>query len=230
MKRLTLLAAGALGASVFFATGCGGRSTASAHPVENLVENPPASTSVSTVVPASGSPPRAVPILTAQTPTLPQVTVVAGDTLWGIGIRTSRTWQALASFNHIPNPNLIYVGQVVTIPDGSAVPAPVVVPAPALRYTPPVSHSAPVVTYTPPPKPAVRSAGAPGSFQACVAMRESGNGSGSSNIYGFLQGTWSSLGLSGSPGSASRGQQDAAFAMLYAKDGKAPWGPYDGCS
>jgi hypothetical protein len=67
------------------------------------------------------------------------------------------------------------------------------------------------------------------SFQACVAMRESGNGRGSSNIYGFLQPTWSSLGLPGSPGSASRAQQDAAFAMLYAKDGKAPWSPYDGC-
>jgi hypothetical protein len=100
----------------------------------------------------------------------------------------------------------------------------------AAPAAPPVSHqSAPVRTYTPPAAPVVRSYGAPGSFQSCVATRESGNGSGSSNIYGFLQGTWNSLGLGGSPGSASRSQQDAAFQQLYARDGSAPWAPYDGC-
>jgi hypothetical protein len=73
------------------------------------------------------------------------------------------------------------------------------------------------------------SSGAAGGFQSCVAYRESGDGAYSSDIYGFLPSTWASLGLSGSPYTASRAQQDAAFQLLYARDGTAPWAPYDGC-
>lgn len=192
------------------------------------------------MVPASGSPPEVV--LTAAAPTaLPKYRVVVGDTLWAIGVRYHRSWPALASYNRVPNPNLIYVGDLITIPPTSYVgsvslPASASTPAPAPSYTPPVTHSvthysAPVQrTYTPPaPRPVVSQHQAYGGYQACVAMRESGNGSGSSNIYGFLQSTWSSLGLSGSPGSASRSTQDAAFQTLYARAGTAPWSPYDGC-
>lgn len=75
----------------------------------------------------------------------------------------------------------------------------------------------------------VRTVRAPESFRACVAWRESANGQMSSNVYGFLPSTWASLGLQGSPYTASRAQQDAAFQMLYARDGTAPWSPYDGC-
>ena len=42
--------------------------------------------------------------------------VVSGDTLGGIATRYNTTWPALASYNHIPNPNLIYVNQTVCIP------------------------------------------------------------------------------------------------------------------
>src|SRR5947209_3024341 len=42
--------------------------------------------------------------------------VVGGDTLSGIGVRYSVNWQQLASYNHIANPNLIYINQVVCIP------------------------------------------------------------------------------------------------------------------
>jgi hypothetical protein len=116
-----------------------------------------------------------------------------------------------------------------TVPPTTATPAP---------PTPPPPTAAPAPAPAPVPPPTIHQqqvaaaparSGSSSGFQACVAVRESGNGSGSSNIYGFLQSTWSSLGLSGSPGSASRAQQDAAFAMLYAKDGKAPWSPYDHC-
>lgn len=70
---------------------------------------------------------------------------------------------------------------------------------------------------------------APESFRACVELRESGNGRGSSNLYGFLPSTWASLGRSGSPGNASYSEQTAAFEQLYARDGRQPWAPYDGC-
>ena len=42
--------------------------------------------------------------------------VVGGDTLSGIGARYSVNWQQLATYNHIANPNLIYINQVVCIP------------------------------------------------------------------------------------------------------------------
>ena len=42
--------------------------------------------------------------------------VVGGDTLSGIGARYNANWQQLASYNHIANPNLIYINQVVCIP------------------------------------------------------------------------------------------------------------------
>lgn len=48
-------------------------------------------------------------------------TVVGGDTLSGIAYRYGTSWASLASYNHIHNPNLIYVHQVICIPGhGSA--------------------------------------------------------------------------------------------------------------
>jgi hypothetical protein len=47
-------------------------------------------------------------------------TVVSGDTLSGLAQRYNTSWQALASYNHIANPNLIYVAQTICI-QGKAV-------------------------------------------------------------------------------------------------------------
>jgi LysM repeat protein len=225
MRRLFVLFAAALGGTFAVAApasanlaGPGGDSYNRSPVVALTASDPPLRVTVAKVVPVPAP--------------LPRYTVVSGDTLSGIGARTGRTWEQLASYNHIQNPNLIYVGDLVVIPPATFVAGPVVLPAPAPTYTPPVVHySAPVRTYTPPaPQPVVRqSYGASGSFQSCVATRESGNGSGSSNIYGILNSTWASLGLSGSAYTASRGQQDAAFNELYARDGRQPWSPYDGC-
>ena len=41
--------------------------------------------------------------------------VVSGDTLGGIATRYHTTWQRLASYNHIANPNVIYAHQTVCI-------------------------------------------------------------------------------------------------------------------
>lgn len=61
--------------------------------------------------------------------------------------------------------------------------------------------------------------GVPSSFAACVAMRESTDGAGSSNIYGIL----------GAGGQGSLAEQKQAFAQMYAQRGTEPWAPYDGC-
>jgi len=213
MKRFILFTAAALGGIFVSAPSAFSQS---AEPVGHVAHQ--------VVKPASDPPPRVV-----HAP-IERVTVRAGDTLTAIGARTSRTWEQLASYNHIPNPNLIYVDQVFTIPPkGYVPPSPVVLPVAQVRPTPVVTHySAPVVHSTPvhysAPAPSYSSG-----FQACVAWRESGNGSGSSNIYGILNSTWASLGRSGSAYTASRAEQDAAFAQLYAEDGSRPWAPYDGC-
>lgn len=47
-------------------------------------------------------------------------TVVKGDTLSGIAARYGMTYQALAAYNGIANPNRINVGQKIKIPDSSA--------------------------------------------------------------------------------------------------------------
>lgn len=225
MRRLFVLFAAALGGTFAVAA------PASAH-----LAGPGDSTgNRSIVVPAASDPaPAVLTALVKQAPTLVRYRVVSGDTLSGIGTRFDRTWPNLASYNHIPNADLIYVDQIVVIPpvsySGSYTrAAPSYTPPAPVRHTT-VTYTAPRRTYTPSPAPVVRSySGAPGSYQACVATRESGNGSGSSNIYGFLQSTWNSLGYSGSPGGASRSQQDAAFQRLYSMDGRQPWSPYDGC-
>ena len=162
----------------------------------------------------------------------PRVLVQLGDTLWGIGTRTHRSWTALATYNRIPNPDLIYVGQVVRIPPASYDPPPVAQPTVSPRVTQTVS---PRITHTVAPVTASTQAtasapAANGSFQACVAFRESTDGAGSSNIYGIEPYIWTQvLGRSGSPYTASRATQDAAFNQLYQEQGSRPWAPYDGC-
>lgn len=47
-------------------------------------------------------------------------TVVAGDTLSGIAAKYGTTYQRLAEYNNISNPNLIHVGQQIKIPGASS--------------------------------------------------------------------------------------------------------------
>ena len=42
--------------------------------------------------------------------------VVAGDTLAGIAGQFGTTWQVLQDVNHLPNPNLIYPGEQLSVP------------------------------------------------------------------------------------------------------------------
>jgi len=63
-------------------------------------------------------------------------TVKSGDTLSGIAQRHGTTTSALAKANNISNPNLIRVGQKLTIPGGSGASAPAPAPSkPTQNYT-----------------------------------------------------------------------------------------------
>jgi LysM repeat protein len=183
-------------------------------------------------------------------------TVQPGDTLSGIAVSSGVSLSKVEAANHwIKNPNLIYVGQVVHVPDGrsgitpmapTSYQAPAVSSAPSASTGTAASTGASASTGTSSESSGTSSAstgtsagtsatststGASGSFQQCVAWRESGNNptASSSGLYGILPSTWASLGYSGTAGSASVAQQNQAFQQLYAQDGTSPWAPYDGC-
>jgi LysM repeat protein len=108
-----------------------------------------ASQPTATKAPATGPAPTAtIPPPPVQTITY---TVKAGDTLGAIAINFDTTVQAISLLNNLPNPNLIYVGQVLTIKKGT----PATNPPPTATtvvVTLPVTPSA-TKTNTPPPLP-----------------------------------------------------------------------------
>ncbi len=70
-----------------------------------------------------------------------------------------------------------------------------------------------------------------GSFEQCVAWRESGDNptASSAGLFGILPSTWAQLGYPGTAGQASVALQKVAFSRLYAEYGAQPWAPSDGC-
>ena len=93
------------------------------------------------VIPAGGTQPPATPkpgtpVPATPVPTTGTYTVVAGDTLYRIAARFGTTVAALVQANNIVNPNLIYVGQVLKIPGGTA-PGPQPTPVPGTQPTQP---------------------------------------------------------------------------------------------
>jgi LysM repeat protein len=69
-------------------------------------------------------------------------TVVAGETLYRIALQYGTTVDAIATANGIVNPSLIFVGQVLTIPGGTA-PVPTATPKPTGTITPTVTPAPP---------------------------------------------------------------------------------------
>lgn len=83
----------------------------------------------------SGSITPVPPPITPVPPTVPPGTttyvVQPGDTLSGIARRFGTTISAIVQANNIPNPNLIFPGQVLIIPVGSITPGPTATPGPS---------------------------------------------------------------------------------------------------
>ena len=108
--RLTLVILGAVIGVLFFVH------PAQAHPADPQPHTPPAAQVV-------------------VTHTTPVIVVKAGDTLSSL---VGSRWWAVASFNHLPNPNLIEPGQRLRIPPASYVPPPMPAPVPATSSPAPV--------------------------------------------------------------------------------------------
>lgn len=75
--------------------------------------------------------------------------VVGGDTLGGIANRYGTTWNTLASYNHIANPNFIYVNQTICIPGQSTVQSQSVNATSTLTYQASAAPAAPVAPVAP---------------------------------------------------------------------------------
>jgi LysM repeat protein len=170
-------------------------------------------------------------------------TVQPGDTLSGIAASAGVSLTKVEAANRwIKNPNLIYVGQVITVPGrhsgltpaaaSSSTSSAASVTSGASSGTSSVTAGTSAASSPPATTGAAATGGsAPSSFQQCVAWRESGDNptASSAGMYGILPSTWASLGYSGTAEQASVAQQTQAFQQLYAQGGTSPWAPYDGC-
>jgi len=170
--------------------------------------------------------------------------VQPGDTLSGIAASHGVSLAAVEAANpHLANPNLIYVGQTVDLPEGSsAKPA-----SPATQgstatasasqgtsarqsYQSPSSIASATTQASSTASGYSSSSlsdipGVPQSFAACVAYRESTdlqNPAANGNAYGIIPA--SGYNVDGT----SLANQKQVFAELYAQDGTSPWAS-DGC-
>jgi len=179
-------------------------------------------------------------------PAEPRVKIVRvkpGETLSELAKRfygAADRWPALfwANRHRVTNPGMIPAGMRLFL--GTFHPLTKWQHAKALAaVTPPavtVKHTAarPVTTAAPAPAPVTGAGG----FEGCVIQAESGGdptainqSSGASGLFGFLLSTWDSLGL-GYPGgayTAPASVQMQGFQILFAREGTAPWAPFDGC-
>ena len=186
------------------------------------------------------------PVVIHVKPAEPRVKIVRvkpGETLSGIARHyygKADRWPALfwANRHKIGNPEMLRIGMRLFL--GTFHPLTRWQHAKALSAIPALKPVKPVVTVAAQPvtAPASVPSSAPGGFEGCVIQAESGGdptainqSSGASGLFGFLLSTWDSLGL-GYPGgayTAPASVQMQGFQILFARDGTAPWAPFDGC-
>ncbi len=161
-------------------------------------------------------------------------TVKAGDTLSEIAQANGADWHQLAKINNLEDPDLILIGQTLSL-DGAnkaAAPAPRKVTAKKTHKveTKKVRKAERKVRESRSQDRSTSSgkANLSGSW-AKVANCESGgnpravNSAGYYGLFQFDMQTWRSVGGSGSPAKASAGEQLTRAKKLYAQRGASPW-------
>jgi len=156
-------------------------------------------------------------------------TVKPGDTLSKLA---PHNWREVAAGNHIANPDLIFVGQVIDLT--ATAPAPAYRPAQSHHVSSTRSHrAAPAATPTRQRTSSASNAPAGGTVWDRLAQCESGGNWGISTgngYYGglqFTQGSWNAAGGSGNPANASRAEQIRVAENLRSQQG---WGAWPACS
>jgi LysM repeat protein len=167
-------------------------------------------------------------------------TVVSGDNLSQIAeAQHLSSWRQLWNANNsLTDPNLINVGEILTIPDGDIAdrPLPPSANVSALdaspTYTPQTEvQSAPLPATVAPVRVTVQPAPSMNveAILAHVRRLESGGNyatntrNGYYGAYQFDLGTWRGVGGSGLPSDASPAEQDMRAQMLYERRGCSPW-------
>jgi LysM repeat protein len=148
--------------------------------------------------------------------------VKPGDTLSRIA---PSNWRAVAVANDIPNPDLIFPGQVLRLDVSSSD-----LPAYTETETQAETEAAPEPAPAPAAAPAPQSGG--GVWDRLAECESGGNWSISTGngYYGglqFSQGSWQAAGGSGNPANASREEQIRVAESLLAQQG---WGAWPACS
>ena len=177
---------------------------------------------------AMGASPAQAAEAKAPVPAPTQYTVVSGDNLSAIAqAQQLASWRPLWNANaELNDPNLIYAGQVLTIPVAEVADRPLPADANVTALNAAPTYQAPARPVA--ARPAVYANGA-GGLLARVRQHESGGnyatntGNGYYGAYQFDQRTWSGVGGSGLPSNASPAEQDMRAQLLYDRRGCSPW-------
>jgi LysM repeat protein len=158
-------------------------------------------------------------------------TVKSGDTLSEIAQANGADWHQLAKINNLKDPNLILIGQTLSL-DGvkkAAVHEPRRVTAHKVETRKVRKAERKVRTHRSSDRPARSAKANLSGGWAQVANCESGgnpravNSAGYYGLFQFDLQTWRSVGGSGNPARASAGEQLARAKKLYAQRGASPW-------
>ncbi|HEY3508776.1 MULTISPECIES: transglycosylase family protein [Kribbella] len=160
-------------------------------------------------------------------------TVKAGDTLSQIAQANGANWQELARINHLQDPNLILIGQTLTLdgtPSASEDQAPRITPKAETRKSD-TKKSDSYRTSRSADRPKASNGGKAnlsGAWAKVANCESSGNprAVNSGGYYGLFQfdlQTWRSVGGSGNPTNASAGEQLMRAKKLYSQRGASPW-------
>jgi murein DD-endopeptidase MepM/ murein hydrolase activator NlpD len=162
--------------------------------------------------------------------------VKAGDTLSEIAQANGADWHELARINNLKDPNLILIGQTLTL-DGAkkSTPAPRVVKKSETQLrnggkatTKKADRDVRSSRSADRPKASSGKANLSGAWAKVANCESSGNPGAvnSAGYYGLFQfdlQTWRSVGGSGNPAKASAAEQLMRAKKLYAQRGASPW-------
>ena len=159
-------------------------------------------------------------------------TVKSGDTLSEIAQANGADWHELARINHLKDPNLILIGQTLTL-DGVKTTAdrdqsPRVAKKAETRKADAKKSERKTRSSRSENRPSSSKASLSGAWAKVANCESSGNpravnGGGYYGLFQFDLQTWRSVGGSGNPINASAAEQLMRAKKLYAQRGASPW-------